>query len=104
MAVEGGNPFERRVFYIVKTDGKVVRAPLRAVNEIAFERHFHTSLKKGLDAENEEQAAHTYWLAYQCEGKVTAGLPPFEEWVDMLDTIDLRTETVPFSGGPPAMP
>jgi hypothetical protein len=100
---------QRRVFYILHTPTNgnqpaTVRAPLRAVNEIAFERHFHTSVSKGLDNEAPEQTSHLYWLAYQCEGKVTPGLPPFDDWVETLDTIDLENETVPFGDPPPTPP
>ena len=100
---ERQNPFVRKIVLVAKTDGTIVRAPMRPISEMAFERQFHTSLQRGLDASTDEAASHMYWLAYDCERRLGGTIPAFDQWAETVDAIDVQTETIPFSEGPRGM-
>jgi hypothetical protein len=101
------NPFSRKVIYISKVDGEVVRASCRASVEVAFEEKYHVGLNSAFDGEG--SATRMYWLAFESErrwgradGTAVPDMPSFEAWLDTVESIDLKIESSPFSAGPPA--
>jgi hypothetical protein len=108
MATKTPNPFSRKVIYVSKVDGTVVRTSCRASVEVAFEAKYHVGLATAFDAE--DGATRSYWLAWEAErrfGRADGGPPPnfpiFEEWIETVEGIDLQVESSPFKEAAPAI-
>jgi hypothetical protein len=102
------NPFSRKVIYISKVDGTVVRTSCRASVEVAFEEKYHAGL--GTAFNGEDAATRSYWLAWEAErrwgradGGPPADFPTFEAWLDTVEGIDLEIESSPFKEAAPAI-
>ena len=111
MAARGNaaSPFSRKVIFICKTDGTVVKTSCRASVEVAFEEKYRIGIANAFDGE--DGATHGYWLAYESErrwgradGTAPPNFPTFEAWLETVETIDLQIESSPFNAGALATP
>jgi hypothetical protein len=63
---------------ITMVDGETEKVPVRPSTQVAYERHFKTTLSNDIGMEQ------LYWLAWKASGVV----PKFETWLDDLDGVE----------------
>lgn len=83
----------------VRRSGEVTTVKVTPAVIVAFERQYNVGVGQAF-TENMKME-HLMWLAWEAHRRSGAGVKPFDEWVEQLDSIpELDVDGVPTDGTP----
>ena len=78
---------------LTRDDGTSDTFPVRPKTIVAFERHFKTGLSQAFV--KEQKSEHLYWLAWESERATGNVVKPFDQWLDTVEMVDIKTVSAP---------